>query len=152
MTRKRKVEKCHFLRIFLFAEHLSRCRLEDYPAMEYYCDNERMPYILNDGILGFISFPYIYHELAIFAEWDWVPECGIIRYTDPSLFRNTEDAIISFFGITPQQFCKYFLPYGYKGSPLHRNSAPKDVAQGLYELIGITKRFVLIEKFRTQNT
>jgi hypothetical protein len=140
-SKKQKFERCHFLRIILFAEHLEKCKPEDYP-MEFYCDNECMPYILNDGI--------IYRELPIFAEWDWVPESGITIYKqDPHRFQNTEEAIMVFFGMSGQQFCRYLLPYAFKDSLLHKSSTPKDVAQGLYELVGVTKRFVLIEKFKS---
>jgi hypothetical protein len=155
MTRKRKFSKCHFLRIFLFAQHLETCRLEDYPMENYWKNHgQRAPYIIDyNGRFIFLTFPYVIRELIIFSEWEWIKECGLIVYKkNMHLYTTTEQGVVDFFGLTNAEYCRYMIPLGHKNSSLHLHSTPKEVAYGLYELIGVTKRFVMVEKFQARNT
>lgn len=153
-THKQELSTIHLLRLKIFAEYLEVSKFEDYNYPEdYFCENERMPYMLYGMRPSFISYVFVYKTLAIFYEWDWLEERGVLIYK-PNRGAILEDSILEFFGISPQAFCRYFIPYAFKDSTLHRWSTPKDVAYGIYELIGkstgTTKRFVMVEKIRAK--
>lgn len=57
-----RLDKQHIQRLILFAEHLQKCKLEDYP-MEDYCTHNKAPYVITDAGISFICFPFIYAEL-----------------------------------------------------------------------------------------
>ncbi|HKC69278.1 MAG TPA: hypothetical protein VKG26_13665, partial [Bacteroidia bacterium] len=146
MGRKRKFSKLHYLRLLLFAQHLEKCRLEDYP-MDYYWEShsQRAPYIINyDTRVAFLCFPYVLHEMDLFSEWEWIEQVGIMVYkNNQQRYTTNEEGIVEFFGLTNAEYCRYLVPLGHKKSTLHLRSTPKEVACGLYELIGLKHRVVL---------
>ena len=123
--------------------------------MEYYWETygQRAPYVINeDGWMIFQTYPFVIQEMSLFVEYDWIKECGLIVYRENEhRFIPNEQNIADFFGLTNAEYFRYMMPYRHKKSNLHLHSTPKEVALGLYELIGIHKRTVLVEKFKFRN-